>query len=406
MLQSPALALVAFLAVLAFNTPASASPDPADWDAVLTEARGQRVYWHAWGGDARVNDFIAWVGRETRARYGVDLRQVKVSDTAEAVSQVLGEKGAGRDTGGAVDLIWINGENFATLKQNKLLFGPWAQQLPNWRYVDVGGKPTVLEDFTLATEGYEAPWIMAQLVFYHDSRRLPEPPLSMPALLAWARAHPGRFAYPQPPDFLGTTFLKQALYGLLEDPSVLLKPVSQDAFDTLSRPLWDFLEQLTPLLWRSGQAYPNNGARLRQLMADGEIDLALSFNPGEVSTSIATFELPDSVRTYVLSGGTIGNSSFVAIPYNANAIAGSMVVANFLLSAEAQARQQNPRIWGSPSVLAIDRLPAAERRWFDQLPSAAASLSAEQLGVPLPEPHPQWTERLEQHWQQSYGVSR
>ncbi len=396
----------ALAAMLFATTSISADPDPADWNAVVTEARGQTVYWHAWGGDPRINDYIAWAGQETKLRYGITVKHVKIADTAEAVSRVLGEKAAGRDSGGAVDLIWINGENFAAMKANKLLFGPWAEQIPNWHYVDRVGNPTVNMDFTVATDGFEAPWGKAQLVFYYDSVRLTDPPRSIPALLRWARENPGRFSYPQPPDFLGTTFLQQALYELSDDPLLLLQQPDLADFDAVTRPLWPFLDQLTPLLWRGGQAYPQNGSRLRQLMADGEIELALSFNPGEVSAAVANFELAATVRSYILTGGTIGNTSFVAIPYNANAKAGAMVLANFLLSAQAQARMQDPLIWGSFTVLDVARLPAPERAWFEQQPRGTATLTLEQLGTPLLEPHPDWIKRMEEQWLRRYGIAR
>lgn len=391
----------ALVAIALWAGVATAAPDPGNWPAVENEARGQRVYWHAWGGDVRINDYISWIAGQVRARYGVELRHVKLADTADAVSRVVGEKAAGRSAGGAVDLIWINGENFSVMKQNGLLFGPWATELPNWQFVDVENNPTLLRDFTIATDGYEAPWTNAQLIFYHDSRRVPEPPLTIPALLAWARANPGRFAYPQPPDFLGTTFLKQALYELLDDPAVLGDPAHLADFAALTRPLWAYLDQLTPLLWRSGKAWPGNGARLRQMMADAEIDLALSLNPAEVTAAVANFELPATVRAFGLADSTIGNSSFVAIPYNASAIAGALVVANFLLSPQAQARAQDRLVWGSPTILDVARLPATERGLFD-----GAGAPVIDLGPVLPEPHPLWTERLEAEWQQRYGASR
>jgi putative thiamine transport system substrate-binding protein len=396
----------ALLILLCATMDLAAGPDPSDWNAVVAEARGQTVYWHAWGGDPRINDYIAWAGEETKSTYGVTVKHVKIADTAAAVSRVLGEKAAGRDSGGAVDLIWINGENFAAMKANKLLFGPWAEQLPNWRYVDHAGNPAVKMDFTIATDGFEAPWGKAQLVFYYDSERLADPPRTIPALVQWARENPGRFSYPQPPDFLGTTFLKQALYELSDDLPVLLQPPELSDFDTVTQPLWSFLDQLTPVLWRAGKAYPQNGSRLRQLMADGEIDLALSFNPGEVSAAVANFELAATVRSYILAGGTIGNTSFVAIPYNASAKAGAMVLANFLLSAQAQARMQDPLVWGSFTVLDIARLPGPERAWFERQPRDTAALTPEQLGTPLPEPHPDWLTRVEEQWQRRYGIAR
>src|SRR3546814_2350819 len=39
--------------------------------------------------------------------------------------------------------------------------------------------------------------------------RLAEPPKTIPAFAGWAAAHPSRFTYPAPPDFIGSTFLKQ-----------------------------------------------------------------------------------------------------------------------------------------------------------------------------------------------------
>ena len=73
--------------------------------------------------------------------------------------------------GGSVDLIWINGENFAAMKNAGLLYGPFAESLPNFRFVDVEGKPTVRSDFTVPVDGLESPWGMAQIVFIYDTAR-------------------------------------------------------------------------------------------------------------------------------------------------------------------------------------------------------------------------------------------
>lgn len=385
---------------------ALAEPDPSDWEAVLKEAKGQTVYWHAWGGSTATNDFIAWAGSRISEDHGVALEHVKLADTADAVGQVVFEKSAGKDEGGAVDLIWINGANFASMKENNLLFGPWAEQLPNWELVDFDGKSAVRNDFTIPTDGLESPWAMAQVVFYYDTARLPEPPKSMGQLAKWAADNPGRFTYPQPPDFLGTTFLKQALYGLLEDPTILQSPVSEDSYGAVAEPLWAFLDLLTPAMWRQGRAYPTSGPQQIQLMADGEIDLAISFSPGEASTAIANGELPDTVRTFVMDGGTIGNASFVAIPYNANAKAGAMVLANFLLSPEAQANAQDPNVLGYGTVLSMDKLSAEDRARFDALDLGIATLTPAELGTALPEPHASWMTRIAEDWNSRYGVTQ
>ena len=38
---------------------------------------------------------------------------------------------------GVIDLVWLNGENFKTAKDNDLLFGPFTDKLPNFnKYID------------------------------------------------------------------------------------------------------------------------------------------------------------------------------------------------------------------------------------------------------------------------------
>ncbi len=373
------------------------------WNTVLSEARGQTVHFNAWGGDDRINAYIAWVGDQVAERYGVTLKHIKVSDTASVVSRVLAEKTAGRNADGTVDLVWINGENFAAMKRNGLLAAPWAESLPNAKYLDVAGKPTVRVDFTVPTDGQESPWGMAQLVFFHDTASLPAPPTSLKALATWIKANPGRFTYPQPPDFVGTTFLKQALATFATDPAVLSQPVDQSDFATTTAPLWAWLEEVHPNLWRQGRAFPANYPAMRQLLGDLEIDIAFAFNPSEASTAIENGELPDTVRSFVLEGGTIGNTHFVAIPYNASSSAGAKVIADFLISPEAQARKQDPRVWGDPTVLAVSALPADARAAFDALPRGVATLSPTELGSTLPEPHPSWMARIESEWQHRFA---
>ncbi len=396
--------IIAALGLAAMPSLVLADTDPADWPAVTAAAKGQEVFWNAWGGSTTTNDFLAWVGQRVSEEYGVTLTHVKLTDTADAVSRVLAEKAAGQDTGGAIDMIWINGANFAAMKEQDLLFGPFAEQLPNWAVVDVDGK-TVQTDFTVPVEGYESPWAMAQVVFIHDTARLADPLPSMNALLEWSKSNPGRFTFPQPPDFLGSTFLKQALIDLTDDASPLQAPATDENYASVTAPLWDFLEELTPTLWRQGRAYPQTGPRQLQLIADGEIDLAISFSPGEASTAIANFQLPETARTFVLDKGTLGNASFVAIPYNSSATEGAMVVANFLLSPEAQARAQDPSILGYGTVLNMDALQDDQQAAFDALDLGVATLTPAQLGTALPEPHPSWMTRIEADWIIRYGVS-
>jgi putative thiamine transport system substrate-binding protein len=369
----------------------------ADWARVEADAKGQTVYFNAWGGSEATNAYIGWVAQQVKSRYGVELRHVKVTDAAEVVKRVQTEVAAGRRTDGSVDLIWVNGENFRNLKQGKLLFGPWAESLPNWGAVDLN-KP-VRSDFSVPTEGFEAPWGAAQLTFIADKAKTPTPPRSAAELLVFAKANPGRVSYPKLPDFHGTTFVKQVLIELTPDRQLLQAPVSTASFAAATAKLWPYLDQLHPQLWRGGKTFPASAAEMHRMLADGELKLSLTFNPNEAANLITTRQLPATAYSFGFTGGTIGNVHFVGIPVNAKAPAGAQVVANFLLSPEAQARKADVAVWGDRSVLDLAKLPAAMQATMRKTaPGALAE------AVPtLAEPHASWVEALEAEWLKRYG---
>lgn len=382
------------------------SADPAhssEWDEIVKKARGQTVYFNGWGGSDPINDYVRWAGDQVKERYQVNVKHVKVSDIGEVVSRILAEKSGGRDRGGSVDLMWINGENFNTMKQNNLLQPPYSQLLPNLPLVDSENKKSTRFDFTVPVDNMEVPWGMAQLVFLYDQAHVKTHPENMKELLTFARENPGRVSYPLPPNFHGTTFLKQALIELTADRDQLFRPVSESDFEKVTAPLWEYLDQLHPHMWRRGTSFPANGSEMKRLLNDGELFIALSFNPAEASNGIATGELPESIRTYVHDTGTIGNSHFVAIPFNASAREGALVFANFLLSPEAQARKADPAVWGDPTVLAMNKLNPEQRELFENIPHGIATLSPEELGTVLLEPHASWVAALEKGWLSRYS---
>lgn len=373
--------------------------DEQDWDSVLAEAAGQTVYFNAWGGDVAINRYIEWAAQRVDADYGIELRHVKVTDIAESVSRIVAERTAGRDSRGSVDLLWINGENFAALKRADLLHGPWAMTVPNAAFINWRGNPTTRIDASIATKGFELPWGTAALTFFHDMTRVDNAPTTPSSLLAWIEQHPGRFSYPQPPSFLGSAFLKQMLLALTPNPERLNRPAGDD-FETVTEPLWQWLDRAHNNQWRSGRLFPQSGPAQRDLLAVGELDWMLSYNPSEASRAIRQGELHDSIAAFHLDAGALANSHFLAIPYNSSNTAAARVVANFLVSPEAQARKADETFWGDPTVLDVRSLPPESRGHFDALQSGTATpTTAERF---LAEPHPSWTTQLEQAWLRRY----
>jgi putative thiamine transport system substrate-binding protein len=372
--------------------------EAADWSALEAEARGQEVFFNAWAGADNINAYIAWAGEQVKARYAVTLNHVKITDTAEVVKRVRDEVKAGK-ADGSVDLVWINGENFRVMKTEKLLFGPFSEALPNFALVDTKGKPTTLQDFTEKVEGLESPWGMAQFTFFGDGAKILNPPKSMTELAAFAKANPGRVTYPAPPDFHGTTFLKQALVEVTGDHGIFAKPIDKDAFAAAAKPWLAFLDEIRPSLWREGKQYPKSQAEIIQMVADGELLIGLTFNPNEPANLVAAGTLPKTTIAWQHLGGTIGNSHFVAIPANAKAKAGAQVVANFLLSAEAQARKNDLKVWGDPTVLDVASLSGDNAKLFAEAALGSVSIP----GPAILEPHGSFVPLIEATWLEHYG---
>lgn len=380
---------------------ATRAADPAAWARTLQAARGQKVWFNAWAGSERINAYLQWAGVELERRFGVRLEHVKIADAAEVVRRVRTERQAGRLADGSVDAVWINGENFHAMKRDGLLHGPFAESLPAYAAVDTVGKPTTRIDFSEPVDGMEAPWGMAQLTFYGDGARVPRPPLSLAELTAFAKANPGRVSYPRPPDFHGSTFLKQVLLEAAPDRAPFQAPVVATRFAALTAPLWQALDALHPHLWRQGRQFPASNAAMRQMLVDGELLINLTFNPNEAASEIAAKRLPASVVSWQHRGGTIANTHFIAIPFNARAKEGAMVLIDFLMSPLAQARKADIAHWGDPTVLALDRLSAADRALFVQ-PGVAGVVA--QPAPALPEPHASWVGAIEQEWARRHGL--
>lgn len=357
------------------------------WTQIEQQAEGQTVYFHAWGGSQEINRYLQWAGKELQSQYGVTLKHVKVTDIAETTTRLVAEKAANKNTGGSVDMVWINGENFKSMKDNKLLFGPFTQNLPSWEFVD---KTLPIDvDFSEPTEGLEAPWGVGQLVFIHDSESLYNPPKSFSEMLSYAQAFPNKLSYPRPPEFHGTSFLKSLLIELTKNDATLQKPVNEDDFQLLTAPLWQYLDKFHKVAWRGGKQFPAGTSETIQLLDDGQIDLAISFNPNAVYSAQASGKLADTTKAYALENGALSNIHFLAIPWNSDASAGAQVAINFLLSPEAQSRKGDLNVWGDPSVLSSQYLSG----------SAKNTQQFKSVG----EPHPSWQAALEKEWLKRYG---
>lgn len=373
-------------------------PTYETWDEVVEMARGTTVNWFMWGGSDIINQNVDRdIGGPLAEQHDIAVNRVPVNDTADAVNHVLNEAVAGVTSGGSVDLIWVNGENFRTLRKSDLLYGPFAEDLPNARHVP-WGDPAIDFDFGTPVEGYESPWGHTQFVFEYNTDLVPRPPTTFEDLKEWIHSNPGLFTYPAIPDFTGSVFLRHVFYWAAEGPEPFLGEFDQEVFDRYAPTVWSYLNDIEPDLWRGGDTYPR-ASLMTDLLANQEIAFNMSYAPANASLQIREGVYPETVRTFVMDTGTLSNNNYVAIPFNAANPAGAMILANYLISPDFQLLLADPDRWGWEIPTDPSTWPPETQDQLRSYQRGEATLPVETLAErALPEPRADWVPVMEEGW--------
>ena len=312
--------------------------ESASWEEITAAAAGTTVTFYGWGGDENRNNWLnTTVADYVKERYDITLEVVGMN-IEDILAKLSGEKQAGSTTG-SIDMIWINGENFYSAKDMGLLYGPFTDKLPNMEaYIDLED-PETLNDFCMPIEGYEAPYAKAQMVFYNDSAVTPEAPASAEELMEYCKTYPGKVTYPAPPDFTGSAFVRNIVYELCGWEQFQTMEADYDTVKAAVEPAIEYLRALNPYLWNEGKTFPDSSTTVDAMFADGELVMSMSYGPFSVATGIADGIYTGTTRSFVFDKGTIGNTNYMGIAFDAPNKAGAMVVINAILSADLQLTQ-------------------------------------------------------------------
>ena len=370
------------------------------WVNIEKNAIDKEVKFYMWSGDAQINRYVDnWVADGLKERYGITLKRVPIVDIKDTVNKLIIEKKAGKKDG-SIDMIWINGENFKTAKENGLLWGPFAQKLPAVEsYVN---EKTLMYDFGEPIENLEAPWGEAQFVFIYDRAKNENPPKSVDELKEWVMKNPGKFTYPAPPNFTGSAFIRHMVYEVTGGYEQYMKPLDKEEMSEKLQPVWEYLNEIEPYLWRNGETYPESQAKLHQLYSNGEVYITMGYHPLTAESKIREGQFPKTSKTYLLDKGTLFNNHYLTIPFNAKEKSGAMVAINFLLSPEAQAAKADPANWGDNTILDMDKLSVEDREKFESIDLGEASVSNEELASKrVPELSAEYVEFIEKEWEKN-----
>ena len=394
-----ALVLALVMAVASFGCGAKEETldlSAASWEEILEAAKGTTVTFYGWGGDENRNNWLnTTVADYVKTNYDITLEVVGMN-IDEILAKLSGEKQAGAAKG-SIDMIWINGENFYSAKDNGLLWGPFTGKLPNMEaYIDLND-PETLNDFCMPIEGYEAPYAKAQMVLYADTAVTPDLPASAEELMEFCKANPGKVTYPALPDFTGSAFVRNIVYELCGWEQFQTMEADYDTVRAAIEPALEYLRALNPYLWNEGKTFPDSSTRVDAMFMDGELVMNMSYSPFSVATGIASGSYTETTQTFVFDKGTIGNTNYMAIGFNAPNKAGAMVVINAIISGEIQLTQY-AQLRELP-VVAAEKLSEEEKASFDAVNLGQGVLSqAELLAHRLPEMPASLVPIIEEIW--------
>ena len=368
----------------------------ASWEDIVAAAKGTTVTFYGWGGDENRNNWLnTTVADYVKSEYDVTLEVVGMN-IDDILAKLSGEKQAGSDKG-SIDMIWINGENFYSAKDNGMLYGPFTQKLPNMEaYIDLND-PETLNDFCMPIEGYEAPYAKAQMVLYNDSAVTTEAPASAEELLEYCKQYPGKVTYPALPDFTGSAFVRNLIYEICGWEQFQTMEADYDTVKAAVEPAMEYLRQLNPYLWNQGKTFPESSTTVDAMFVDGELVMAMSYGPFGVATGIAQGLYTETTRTFVFDKGTIGNTNYMGIAFNSPNKAGALVVINAIISGQIQLTQY-AQLRELP-VVDQTKLSAQEKAAFDAVDLGKGVLSqADLLTHRLPEMPASLVPIIEEIW--------
>lgn len=372
------------------------SVDDMTFDEMVEAAEGTTVTFYGWGGDEKLNDWLdnkfAPVMKE---KYDITMERVPM-DIDQVLSQLSGEIEGGEEDG-SIDMIWINGENFQSAKENNMLYGPFTDKLPNFNdYVDAESEDVTL-DFAYPVEGYEAPYGKAQVVMIADTAVTPDVPKSAEALEEFVKKYPGKVTYPALPDFTGSAFVRNIIYEICGYEQFLDMEADKETVREAVEPAMEYLRGLNPYLWNEGKTFPDSSTTLDNMFADGEVVLNMTYDAYATALNIESGTYTDTTETFQFDKGPIGNTNFMAVAANSGNKAGAMVAINEMLSPEIQTdRYEQLRVI---PVLDNSKLSEEQKAAFDAVDLGEGVIPQDELlSKRLPEMPAELVPIIEEIW--------
>lgn len=375
-----------------------------EFDALVEQAKGTEVSFYGWGGDEDLNNWLdSYYAPLMKEKYDITIKRVPMG-IEDILSQLTGELQAGErkakninDASGTIDMVWINGENFATASENQMLLDYYAWKAPNLEKYMTKDSDKVNFDFGYTIKGREIPYGEAQLVMYNDAELTPETPKNAAEFMEFAKKYKGKVTYPALPDFTGSAFVRNIIYDLVGYEQFQNMDADKSVVKEAIQPAIDYLKELNPYLWNEGKTFPSTSTQMENMFADGELYFGMSYAAYGVAVNIENQKFKPTTRSFIFEKGSVGNTNYLAIPINSPNKAGAIVAINEMISPKVQAERF--KTLRTLPVVEYSLLSDEDKKAFDSVQIGQGVLPQDELQAgKLPEMPAKLVPIIEEIW--------
>lgn len=242
-------------------------------------------------------------------------------ETAKLTAAFALHKDAGADL--------IDGGFVQQLGSSGVLYKGTAALIPN--IADVGRT-------VLAAGKGGIPYRASSVLLAYNSTNVPTPPKTLDALLAWIKAHPGKFTYNVPSGGgSGYAFVQTVVdkYMSAADRKTLALTANKD-LQAKWAPGLAMLRSLNKYTYGQNGTYPANNAETLKDLSTGLVDMASVWSD-QFASAVKAGTMPSNIKVTQIANPTFtGGAAYLGIPRTSKNLASAQLLANWVLSPAAQ----------------------------------------------------------------------
>jgi putative spermidine/putrescine transport system substrate-binding protein len=204
------------------------------------------------------------------------------------------------------------------------------------------------------------PYRASSVLLAYNSTNVPTPPKTLDALLAWIKAHPGKFTYNVPSGGgSGYAFVQTVIdkYMSAADRKTLALSANKD-LQAKWAPGLATLRGLNKYTYGQNGTYPANNAETLKDLATGLVDMGSVWSD-QFASAVKAGTMPSNIKvTQIANPSFTGGAAYLGIPRSSKNLAAAQLLANWVLSPAAQNLIVSGTLNGMP-VIPVSMLDAS-----------------------------------------------